>query len=125
MTTRVLRELFLVVKIFEQWRVKPEEYFVFLGLTDHVADFDSELACKAIHEHSDVIDRISLFISIYALLKLSFPSDAELRSMWMRQPNRAFKQKSPLISIVENGLLGVHMVRNYLIRQVNRQSNYV
>lgn len=62
-------------------------------------------------ETDDINQRIEHILAIDAALHTTYPHSEQMGAMWMRRAHRRFKQRSPVKTIVEDGLQGLVAVR--------------
>ena len=109
-----------MTNLFKNWGIHSGKHAILLGLSSTIEDVNSKEIIDLIKGSRDAKDRIALFLRIYATLKHCFPADSETRSKWIHQPNRAFRYRSPLALISEQGFTGLLIIDSYLNKQMNR-----
>lgn len=115
-----LTSIKLATNTFKNWGLQPVDYPTLLGLNPSFEGLSSKEIFNLLKDSRDAKDRIALYLRVYALLKGCFPNDSETRSRWIHQPNRAFKYRSPLQVILEEGFTGLLIINSYLSNQINR-----
>lgn len=61
-----------------------------------------------------VYERVEHIVGIADALRTSYPHNPPMGIVWLQQPNSRFQQRSPLQTIVEDGLEGLISVRAHL-----------
>lgn len=65
-------------------------------------------------QDKSVYERVEHIIGIAEALRTTYPHNPPMGTLWMRQSNKRFGDKSPLQKIVEEGLEGLLEVRSHL-----------
>lgn len=62
----------------------------------------------------EVNERVEHIIGIADALRTSYPHNPSMGLVWMKQKNKRFKRRAPVIVMVEDGLDGIVAVRSHL-----------
>lgn len=65
-------------------------------------------------QDDSVYERVEHIIGIAEALRTTYPHNPPMGTLWMRQSNKRFGNKSPLQKIVDEGLDGLLEVRSHL-----------
>ncbi len=105
----------MVMQLFQHWRLSNEEQLDLLGLD---AGSRTTLARyrkgQPLGSNRDLLDRVGHLLSVHKSLRLLFPHNRELAYAWMRAPNRAFDNLTPVQVVRQHGFAGLLMLRSYL-----------
>ncbi len=105
----------MVMQLFQHWQLSNEEQLDLLGLD---AGSRTTLARyrkgQPLGGNRDLLDRVGHLLSIHKSLRLLFPHNRELTYAWMRAPNRAFDNLTPVQVVRQHGFAGLLMLRSYL-----------
>ncbi len=105
----------MIMQLFQHWQLGNEEQLDLLGLD---AGSRTTLARyrkgQPLGSNRDLLDRVGHLLSIHKSLRLLFPHNRELAYAWMRTPNRAFDNLSPVQVVRQHGFAGLLMLRSYL-----------
>jgi uncharacterized protein (DUF2384 family) len=106
-----------LLNLFDKWSLSTPEQMAALGIAPkNRATLSRYKSGEAIGSSRDQLDRVGNLLAIHKNLRLLFPRNPELLYGWIKAPNRAFEQKTPIQVIAENGFMGLLMVRGYLDR---------
>ncbi len=105
----------MVMRLFQHWQLSNEEQLDLLGLD---AGSRTTLARyrkgQPLGSNRDLLERVGHLLSVHKSLRLLFPHNRELAYSWMRAPNRAFDNFSPVQVVHQYGFAGLLMLRSYL-----------
>ncbi len=105
----------MVMQLFQHWQLNNEEQLDLLGLD---AGSRTTLARyrkgQPLGNNRDLLDRVGHLLSVHKSLRLLFPHNRELAYAWMRAPNRAFDNLTPVQVVHQHGFAGLLMLRSYL-----------
>jgi hypothetical protein len=106
----------LVMEILEGWGVKPAAQVRLLALPDGT----KPRAMKRYHEDTPLPDepevwqRVEHLAGIADALRTSYPRNGQMGNFWMNRSNNWFDGRTPVATMVEDGLDGVIAVRAHL-----------
>ncbi len=103
-----------IIALLEGWSLSPEQISTLLGLSEplksrQLRKFRSGSA--ALPFSGELAERIEHINGITEALQTTFPRNAEMRTLWLRQPHRRFQQARPLAIMLDEGLEGLIRVR--------------
>lgn len=106
----------VIINILDTWGVRDSDQIAILGLPDGtptraVRRYRQD---TPLPEDAKVSERIEHVVGIAEALRTTFPRNAQMGPQWMNEPHRRFNQRSPLQTIVEDGLGGLIAVRAHL-----------
>lgn len=107
----------IVMQLFERWQLDLNDKAVFLGL--NAADEDAWHRFRSgemVGADTEMRERVGLLLSIHTRLRSLFPENRTLAYRWMKSPNMAFGNKTPVAAVREQGLSGLLLIRSYLNR---------
>lgn len=105
----------MVMQLFQHWQLSNEEQLDLLGL-----DAGSRTTLtryrkgQPLGSNRDLLERVGHLLSVHKSLRLLFPHNRDLAYAWMRAPNRAFDNFSPVQVVRQYGFAGLLMLRSYL-----------
>jgi hypothetical protein len=106
----------IILEILESWRVAPPDQIALLGLPEKT----KPRALKRYREgtplpdESEVWQRVQQLAGIADALRTSFPRNPQYGSIWMHRRNRRFGDRTPLDSMLEDGMSGITAVHMHL-----------
>jgi len=105
----------MIMRLFRHWQLSTEEQLDLLGLD---AGSRTTLARyrkgQPLGSNRDLLERVGHLLSLHKSLRLLFPHNRELAYAWMRTPNRAFDNLSPVQVVRQYGFAGLLMLHSYL-----------
>ena len=104
-----LRGFFLIM---DAWQVKPDEQRILLGALPERTYY---AARKGDHVRvpPDMLRRIGYVAGIYKALQILY-SDSQLANSWVKRPNKAFGNRTPLDRMKGGDVIDLAAVRSYL-----------
>ncbi len=105
-----------IMSILDNWGLAGEHILSVLNLPKNVR----VRALRRYRENtpfpddSKVYERLEHIIGIADALRTSYPHNPAMGTLWMRQNNKRFNDRSPLELIVTDGLQGLLEVREHL-----------
>jgi hypothetical protein len=106
----------IILEILESWQVTPPDQIALLGLPEQT----KPRALKRYREgtplpdEADIWQRVQQLAGIADALRTSFPRNPQYGSLWMHRRNRRFGDRTPLISMLEDGMSGITAVHMHL-----------
>ncbi len=105
-----------VMHILDTWGVPGDLQVKILGLpaktkARQLEQFSNKTPLPNTEE---VMQRVTHLVAIVDALRTTYPSNPRAGDMWMKTPHRRFNNQAPLVTIVEDGLLGLEAVRGHL-----------
>lgn len=105
----------MLLRLFRHWQLTLPQQLAILGIPSATnANLNEHLQDHFFATDLDKIERVNILLGIHQSLRLLFPQNRDLAYRWISQPNDAFDGISPMNFIERNGILGLHIVRNYL-----------
>ena len=106
----------VVMNILDSWGTSSVEKIGLLALPE---DTRSRSLQKYYHdtpfpEEPNVEERIDHVLGIAKALRTSYPANPKMAKFWLNTRNKRFGNRTPLLSMIEDGLQGVVNVRIYL-----------
>lgn len=110
-----IEKLVAMVKIlFHHWSLSRAEQAILLGLSEIDAEkLLSDQVDQAEIANDDTINRIYCLLGIHARLR-ALLSPRSLAYKWMRSPNMAFNDETPIHVIERDGVAGMSHITRYL-----------
>lgn len=104
-----------ILNMLDDWGVQASDQLTLLGLEDlPVRDLRKMKDSRALPDQPEVMTRIEHLISIADALRTTFPFSREMGKLWMHKPNRRFRKRTPLATMIEDGMVGLISVRAHL-----------
>ena len=99
--------------VLDEWGTPSKEIITLLALPGKVRlrHLDRYRDGKAFPESSEVLERATHIAGIADALHTSFPRNAQMGALWMQTPHRRFQNQTPLSVLLQQGLIGLRMVR--------------
>jgi len=98
--------------IMDAWHVDAESARILLGLPAE-RTYYSWRAGNAARAPVDALRRIGYIAGIYKALEILY-SDPELADTWVKRPNRAFGEQTPLQRMCAGDVVDLAAVRDYV-----------
>ena len=104
-----------VLSMLDDWGVEGRDQLILLGLGDAPARELRQLReNRAVPDEPEVMQRIEHLIHIADALRTTYPFSRRMGRLWMHKSNRKFRQRTPIATMVEDGMVGLICVRSYL-----------
>jgi hypothetical protein len=104
-----------ILKMLEEWDVDARDQLILLGLGDAPSRELRKLQdSRPLPDDPEVMQRVEHLISIADALRTTYPFSRRMGKLWMHKPNRKFRQRTPIATMVEDGIVGFVSVRSYL-----------
>ena len=97
----------MLIMLFKHWDLSANDQLNLLGISNRNRLL---LYCyrygNLLSNDRDKVERAVILLSISASLRGLFPNNRNLAYSWMKVPNRAFRQCTPIRLIQEQGMMG-------------------
>jgi uncharacterized protein (DUF2384 family) len=104
-----------ILNMLDEWEIDAKDQLVLLGLENVPArEVQRMRHGKALPDEPEVMQRVEHLISIADALRTTYPFSRRMGRLWMHRPNRKFRQRTPIATMVEDGIVGLVSVRSYL-----------
>jgi uncharacterized protein (DUF2384 family) len=104
-----------ILNMLDEWQIDPKDQLALLGLENVPAREVNRLRdSRPLPDEPDVMQRVEHLISIADALRTTYPFSKRMGRLWMHKPNRKFRQRTPVATMVEDGIVGLVSVRSYL-----------
>jgi len=104
-----------ILSMLDDWGIEGKDQLVLLGLKDSPAREIRQLReNRPLPDEPEVMQRVEHLISIADALRTTYPFSRRMGKLWMHKPNRKFRQRTPVATMVEDGIVGLISVRSYL-----------
>ncbi len=106
----------MVVNMLDDWGVKPSDQVNVLALPDGTPT----RMLRRYHEDTplpddpDVLKRVEHLLGIADALRTTFPRNASIGTLWLKQPCKRLRRRRPMDIMIEDGLSGLIAVRTHL-----------
>jgi len=106
----------MVVNMLDDWGIKPSDQVNVLALPDGTP----ARMLRRYHEDTplpdnpDVLKRVEHLMGIADALRTTFPRNANIGLLWLKQPCKRLRRRRPLDIMIEDGLSGLITVRTHL-----------
>lgn len=106
----------VIINILDTWGARDSDQVAILGLPDGTPSRMVRRYRKdtPLPEDAAVMERVEHLVGIAEALRTTFPRNAQMGPQWMNEPHRRFNQRTPMETIVEDGLGGLIAVRAHL-----------
>lgn len=104
-----------ILGMLDEWGISARDQLVLLGLGNMKAREVIRLReSRPLPNEPEVMQRVEHLISIADALRTTYPFSKRMGKLWMHKPHRKFRQRSPVATMVEDGIVGIISVRSYL-----------
>lgn len=104
-----------VLAMLDEWEINERDQLTLLGLGEApVRELRQLGQHRALPDEPEVMQRIEHLINIADALRTTYPFSRRMGKLWMHKPNRKFRQRTPIATMVEDGIVGLISVRSYL-----------
>lgn len=106
----------MVVNLLDDWGIKASDQVNLLALPDGTPG----RKMRRYHEDTplpddpEVLKRVEHLMGIADALRTTFPRNASIGLLWLKQPCRRLRSRRPLEIMIEDGLSGLITVRTHL-----------
>ncbi len=106
----------MVVNMLDDWGIKPSDQVNVLALPDGTPT----RMLRRYHEDTplpddpDVLIRVEHLMGIADALRTTFPRNANIGLLWLKQPCKRLRRRRPMDIMIEDGLSGLITVRTHL-----------
>ncbi len=105
-----------IMQLLERWGVDPEDQRTILGLppdtrTRHLRRFRDN---TPLPDTPEISERVEHLAGIADALRTACPRDPTRGALWINTPHRRFARRTPLATMIEDGLGGITAVRSEL-----------
>ncbi len=111
----------MLMALFDHWDLSVREQLCLLGVPETNRSLLSRYRQgKPLINDRDKLERAAILLSIHKSPRLLFPHHRELAYSWMKTPNCALKESTPVNLIDVQGIMGLYILQTYLDRQLER-----
>lgn len=104
-----------ILNMLEGWEVEAKDQLLLLGLEGvPVRELRRMRDERPLPDEPKIMMRIEHLISIADALRTTFPFSRHMGRLWMHKANRKFRQRTPLETMVQDGMTGLISVRSHL-----------
>ncbi len=106
----------IVMSLLDQWGVSPADQIAVLGLPagTRVRVLRRYQQDTPLPDEAPVNERVGHVLAIGEALRTTFPRNAHMGPRWMNRPHRRFHFRSPVATMVQDGVEGLVAVRSDL-----------
>ena len=111
----------MITRQFDLWQLDVQAQLSLLGLSKNsMATLRLYRKGAPLANRRDLLDRVTILLSINMSLRELFPQNRELSDRWPTTPNRVFGGVSPVEFIGKEGFSGLMAVKRYLNTEKDR-----
>jgi hypothetical protein len=104
-----------ILNMLDDWQINPRDQLALLGLENVPAREVTRLRdSRPLPDEPEVMQRVEHLICIADALRTTYPFSKRMGKLWMHRPNRKFRERTPVATMVEDGIVGLVSVRSYL-----------
>jgi len=105
-----------IMNLLDEWELNAEQQVGVLALPEGTRTrvLRSFREDTPFPETNDVNTRIEHILAIDDALHTTYPHSNKMGQLWMRRAHRRFRQRTPVNTIIEDGLQGLVSVRMHL-----------
>lgn len=106
----------VVLRLLDDWGVKPLDQPVLLGLPAGTRGrgFERYLRGTPLPQDRQTLQRISHLLGIERAVRTAFPHNVAMARYWVSTPHPLFEDLSPLEVMLRDGLEGMQQIVSYL-----------
>ena len=106
----------LVVNLLDDWGVKASDQVNILALPDGMPGRKMQRYHQdtPLPDDPEVMKRVEHLMGIADALRTTFPRNANIGLLWLKQPCKRLRRRRPLEIMLEDGLSGLITVRTHL-----------
>ncbi|HFD80902.1 MAG TPA: DUF2384 domain-containing protein [Gammaproteobacteria bacterium] len=104
-----------ILNMLDDWGIAARDQLALLGMEDAPAREVKRLReSRPLPDDPEIMQRVEHLICIADALRTTYPFSRRMGKLWMHKPNRKFRQRTPVATMVEDGMVGIISVRSYL-----------
>lgn len=104
-----------ILCMLDEWEISAKHQLIMLGMENVPAREVKRLRDnRPLPDDPDVMQRVEHLIAIADALRTTYPFSKRMGKLWMHKANRKFRQRTPVATMVEDGIVGLISVRSYL-----------
>lgn len=105
-----------IINLLDSWGVRAADQVGLLALPEgtRAGVIRQFRQSTPFPEDARVLERIEHLIGIADALRTSYPRNAHMGAIWMNKANYRFDNRTPLATMLEDGLGGIIAVRSHL-----------
>jgi len=105
-----------VINIMDEWGIRGSDQIIILALPEGTR-------ARKLHKYQDdtplpndpvVLKRVEHLLGIAEALRTTFPRNASIGLLWLKQPCKRLRKRRPIEVMIEDGLDGLIRVRTHL-----------
>lgn len=106
----------VIMSILDTWGLSSEEKIAILALPEgtRMRSLHKFYDHTPLPDDAQVSERIEHVLGIAKALRTSYPANPKMCKFWLNTRHRRFRNRTPLRTMLEDGLQGVVAVRVYL-----------
>ncbi|BEQ15653.1 MbcA/ParS/Xre antitoxin family protein [Desulfoferula mesophila] len=105
----------LVTNLFDRWGLDTAQQLQLLGMSPSSrAALGRYRQGRPLPDSRDLRDRVGLLLAVHKALGLLYPHNPNLKYGWVKRRNQAFDNRTPLETMIEQGIAGLARVARYL-----------
>ena len=106
----------IVVNLLEEWGIKASDAVAILGFPEGTPGRTLRRYQEdtPLPDDPEVMKRVEHLMGISDALRTTFPRNASIGLIWLKQPCKRLRRRRPLEIILEDGLSGLITVRTHL-----------
>lgn len=104
-----------ILCMLDDWEISAKHQLILLGMDDVPAREVKRLRDnRPLPDDPAIMQRVEHLIAIADALRTTYPFSKRMGKLWMHKANRKFRQRTPVATMVEDGIVGLVSVRSYL-----------
>ena len=104
-----------ILGMLDDWEISAKHQLILLGMEDVPAREVKRLRDnRPLPDDPAIMQRVEHLIAIADALRTTYPVSKRMGKLWMHKANRKFRQRTPVTTMVEDGIVGLVSVRSYL-----------
>ena len=106
-----------VIALLDEWKVTDSDQLMLLGAADDTRSRQVRSwrqGSSYLPDEPRVVEYVDHLLGIEDALRTSNPCNSSAGGTWMNRANSRFRNRSPLASMLEDGIIGIVAVRVHL-----------
>lgn len=106
-----------VIAVLDEWKVADSDQLMLLGASENTRSRQVRAwrqGSAYLPDEPEILEYVEHLMGIEDALRTSNPCNASSGGIWMNRVNRRFRDRSPLKSMLEDGIIGIVAVRVHL-----------
>lgn len=106
----------VIIQLLDHWGASASDQITILALPENTRTrvIRKYREGAPLPREERIRERIDHLLGIADALRTTYPRNSQMGGIWMNKPHRLFQQRTPLNTMIEDGLNGIITVRAHL-----------